>query len=149
MLRRQDHCDLERLASLTLRVGIGNAASRKWATVDQKVTINRSLVGWLALAFLTAFAISLVTGPEETADPWQGIFSRVGVVLATLWLALPKDGSLGKWSEVSLLKLAVILLAIVAFIQAPRKYLPILLAIAAAGRFLRPPGKLRPPRDFA
>ncbi len=117
--------------------------------MDQKVTINRSLVGWLALAFLTGFVISLFTGPKESADVWQGICSRVGVVLGALWLALPKDGTLGKWAEVSVLKLVVIVLVIVAVVRAPRKYLPILLAIAAAGRFLRPPDKLRPPRDFA
>ena len=117
--------------------------------MDQRVTINRSLVGWLALAFLTGFVISLVTGSKDSADVWQGICSRVGVVLGTLWLALPKDGTLGKWAEVSVLKLVVIVLLIVAVVRAPRKYLPILLAIAAAGRFLRPPDKVRPPRDFA
>ncbi len=117
--------------------------------MDQKVTINRSLVGWLALAFLTAFAISLVTGPKDSADPWQGIFSRVGVVLGALWLALPKDGTLGKWAEVSVLKLVVIVALFIAVVRAPRKYLPILLAIGAAARFLRPPDKIRPPRDFA
>ncbi len=116
--------------------------------MDQKVTINRSLVGWLAMAFLAGFVIALVTGPKDSADVWQGICSRVGVVLGALWLALPKDGTLGKWAEVSILKLAVIVLAIVAVVRAPRKYLPILLAIAAAGRFLRPPEKVRPPRDF-
>lgn len=116
--------------------------------MDQKVTINRSLVGWLALAFLTGFAFSLVTGPKDSADPWQGIFSRVGVVLGTLWLALPKDGTLGKWAEVSVLKLVVIVAMFVAVVRAPRKYLPILLAIGAAARFLRPPDKLRPPRQF-
>ena len=117
--------------------------------VDQKVTINRSLVGWLSLAFLTGFVVTLVTGPKDSADVWQGICSRVGVVLGALWLALPKDGTLGKWAEVSLLKLAVIVAMFVAVVRAPRKYLPILLAIGAAARFLRPPDKVRPPRDFA
>lgn len=107
--------------------------------MDQKVTINRSLVGWLALAFLTAFVISLITGPKDSTDPWQGICSRVGVVLGTLWLALPKDGTLGKWAEVSVLKLVVIVAMFIAVVRAPRKYLPILLAIAAAARFLHRP----------
>ena len=119
--------------------------------VDQKVTINRSLVGWLALAFLIGFVITLVTGPKDKADVWQGICSRVGVVLGALWLALPKDGTLGKWAEVSVLKLIVILLIVITAIRSPKRfvpYLPILLAIGAAARFLRPPDKVRPPRDF-
>lgn len=116
--------------------------------MDQKVTINRSLVGWLALAFLTGFVVTFFTGPKDSADLWQGICSRVGVMLGALWLALPKDGSLGKWAEVSLLKLAVIIAMFIAFVRAPRKWLPILLAIGAAARFLRPPEKVRPPRDF-
>lgn len=120
--------------------------------MDQKVTINRSLVGWLALAFLAGFVISLVTGTAEKADVWQGICSRVGVVLGALWLALPKDGSLGKWGEVSILKLIVILLIIVTAVRSPKRfvpYLPILLAVAAASRYLRPPTKTRPPRQFS
>lgn len=116
--------------------------------MDQKVTINRSLVGWLALAFLVGFVISLVT---DQADVWQGICSRVGVVLGALWFALPKDGTLGKWAEVSILKLIVILLIMITAIRSPKKfvpYLPVLLAIAAAARFLRPHDKVRPPREF-
>ena len=116
--------------------------------VDQKVTINRSLVGWLALAFLTGFVITFFTESKDSVDLWQGICSRVGVTLGALWLALPKDGSLGKWAEVSLLKLAVIVVMFIAVVRAPRKYLPILLAIGAVARFLRPPDKVRPPRDF-
>ena len=117
--------------------------------MDQKVTINRSLVGWLSLAFLAGFVISLVTGPKDTADVWQGICSRVGVVLGALWLALPKDGTLGKWAEVSVLKLVMIVAIFIAVVRAPRKYLPLLLAIAAAARFLRPRDQVRPPRDFS
>lgn len=119
--------------------------------MDQKVTINRSLVGWLALAFLAGFVVSLFTGPTDKADVWQGICSRVGVVLGALWLALPKDGTLGKWAEVSILKLIVILLIIITAVRSPKRfvpYLPVLLAIAAAARFLRPSGKVRPPRQF-
>lgn len=116
--------------------------------MDQKVTINRSLVGWLALVFLVGAVIAFITEENETANLAQGICTRVGVVLGALWLALPKDGTLGKWAEVSIAKLVIIILVFVAVVRAPRRYLPILLAIAAAGRFLRPPDKVRPPRDF-
>jgi hypothetical protein len=121
--------------------------------VDQKVTINRRLVGCLALVFLVGAGIMFATEDSSqggSADLWQNILFRVGMVLATFWMALPKDGSLGKWAEeVSMTKLLVIVVAIVMFVRAPRQYLPILLAIAAAARFLRPPEKPRPPRAFS
>ncbi len=115
--------------------------------MNQKVTINRRLVGWLALAFLVGAVISF-TSEGDTVNMWQGICTRVGVVLGTLWLALPKDGTLGKWAEVSMTKLLVIVLALIVVVRAPQRYVPILLAVAAAGRYLRPPEKPRPPREF-
>lgn len=116
--------------------------------MDQKVTINRRLVGWLALAFLAGAVISFTT-EGESVNLWQGICTRVGTLLGALWLALPKDGSLGRWAEMSLLKLLVIVVGLIVVVRAPQRYVPILLAIAAAGRFLRPPEKTRPPRDFS
>ncbi len=101
--------------------------------MDQKVTINRSLVGWLSLAFLAGFVISLVT---DKAMSGRELFSR-RCSARSLWLALPKDGSLGKWSEVSISQADCDLLIIITAVRSPKKfvpYLPILLAIAAAGR---------------
>jgi NhaP-type Na+/H+ or K+/H+ antiporter len=115
--------------------------------VDQKVTINRRLVGYLTLAFL-AGALVAFTQDGDSVNFWQGICTRVGVVLGALWLALPKDGTLGKWAEVSMAKLLVIVLALIVVVRAPQRYAPILLAVVAAGRYLRPPEKPRPPREF-
>lgn len=117
--------------------------------MDQKVTINRRLIGWLALAFLVGAVFAFATEEKEAATLWQGICTRVGVVLGALWLALPKDGTLGKWAKVSMTKLAVIVLALIVVVRAPQRYLPILLAVAAVGRYLRPPEKTRPPREFS
>jgi hypothetical protein len=122
--------------------------------VEQKVTVNRRLVGWLALLFLIGAVASFVVDngdSENSVNLWQSIFTRVGVLLGTLWLALPKDGTLGKWAEMSLLKLTVILVIVIAVVRAPQqllRYLPILLALAAANRFLRPREQTRPPRAF-
>jgi small basic protein len=118
--------------------------------VDQKVTINRSLVGWLALGFLVGAVIAFATEESDTANLALSICARVGVVLGTMWMALPKDGTLGKWAEVSIAKLVVIVVIFVTVVRTPKKflpYLPILLAVAAAGRFLRPRDKVRPPRN--
>lgn len=115
--------------------------------MDQKVTINRRLVGCLALAFLVGAVVSFFR-EGDSVNMWQSICTRVGVVLGALWLALPKDGTLGKWAEVSMTKLLVIVLALIVVVRAPQRYVPILLAVAAAGRYLRPPDKPRPPREF-
>ena len=115
--------------------------------MDQKVTINRRLVGCLALAFLVGAVIAF-TREGDSVNMWQSICTRVGVVLGALWLALPKDGTLGKWAEVSMTKLLVIILALIVVVRAPQRYVPILLAVVAAGRYLRPPDKPRPPREF-
>ncbi len=115
--------------------------------MDQKVTVNRRLVGCLALAFL-AGAVVAFTSEGDSVNLWQGICTRVGVVLGALWLALPKDGTLGKWAEVSMTKLALIVLGLIVVVRAPQRYVPILLAVAAIGRYLRPRDKPRPPREF-
>ena len=120
--------------------------------MDQKVTINRRLVGCLALAFLVGAVVAFtraLTKEDDSVNMWQSICTRVGVVLGALWLALPKDGTLGKWAEVSMTKLLVIVLALIVVVRAPQRYVPILLAVAAAGRYLRPPDKPRPPREFS
>lgn len=122
--------------------------------MEQKVSINRRIVGWLAVLFLIGAAASFLVesgDSENSVNLWQSIFTRVGVLLGTLWLALPKDGTLGNWAEVSPLKLAVILGIVIAVVRAPQhllRYLPVLLALAAVNRFLRPREKLRPPREF-
>lgn len=101
--------------------------------------------------FLIGAVVSFVVEESDSATVAQSICTRVGVLLGTLWLALPKDGALGRWAEVSIAKFAVILLIVVAVVRAPQRllrYLPILLAIAAVGRYLRPRAPQRPPREF-
>lgn len=120
--------------------------------MDQKVTINRTLVGSLALAFLVGFVIASAKDESDSTTLAQSICMRVGVVLGALWLALPKDGTLGRWAEVSIAKLLIIILALIAVVRTPQRFLrflPILLAVAAIGRYLKPRDKVRPPREFS
>ena len=60
-------CDVQARASLSV-------------SENQTVTINRSLVGWLALASLLGAGAAFILETEEITL-WQGVFSRVGLVL--------------------------------------------------------------------
>lgn len=113
----------------------------------QSVTINRTLVGVLAIVCLIG-ACAAFLYEEDDVNMWRGIFTRVGLVLGALWMALPKDGTLGKWANVSLTTLVGVMLAIFMVARNPRQYVPLVLAVAAIGRFLRPREKARPPREF-
>ena len=123
-------------------------SQRAAVSENQKVTINRGLVGWLALASLLGAGASFVFEGEDV-NVWQGIFTRVGIVLTALWMALPKDGTLGNWANVSVTTLIAIVAAIFVVARNPRQSVPVLLAVAAIGRFLRPRDKPRPPREFS
>jgi hypothetical protein len=114
---------------------------------NQTVTVNRTLVGVLAIACLIGAAAAFLY-EDDDVNMWRGIFTRVGLVLTALWMALPKEGTLGKWANVSLTTLIGITLAIFMVARNPRQYVPLMLAVAAVGRFLRPREKARPAREF-
>lgn len=114
---------------------------------NQTVTINRTLVGVLAIACLIGAGAAFLY-EDDDVNMWRGIFTRLGLVLTALWMALPKDGTLGKWANVSLTTLIGIILAVFMVARNPRQYVPLMLAVAAIGRFLRPREKARPPREF-
>ena len=117
--------------------------------MTQPVTINRGLVGCLALGCLIGAAASFVYETEEV-NVWQSAFTRVGIVMTALWMALPRDGRLGSWANVSLSTIIGIVGAIFFVSNKPKQLLtilPILLGVAAIGFFLRPREKQRPPRE--
>ncbi len=114
---------------------------------NQTVTINRAMVGVLAIACLIGAGAAFLY-EDDDVNMWRGIFTRVGLVLTALWMALPKDGTLGKWANVSMTTLIGIMVAIFMIARNPRQYVPLMLAVAAIGRFLRPREKNRPTREF-
>lgn len=113
---------------------------------DQRVTINRPLVGGLALLCIAGAVASFFVEAKDV-NVWQGILTRVSIVLTALWLALPKDGTLGNWASVSVTTLIALVASIFVVARDPKRFLPILLAVAAIARFLRPKEKTRPPRN--
>ncbi len=109
---------------------------------DQQISINRTLVGLIALVCLaTGVAIGFA---DEFANLWCAAFVRVGLVMGAVWVALPSGDREAAWANVSPLTLVAILLFALVFVRRPLVFLPIIVGVAAIGFFVRP--RRRPPR---
>ncbi len=109
---------------------------------DAKVTINRTLVGGLALACLGAAIVIWLVNPSEQF--WRGGFVRVGLVMSAIWIALPTRTRKAAWTDVSPTTFLGLLLVIVAAARFPKAVIPILVVVAVMGFVLRPRSKARP-----
>ena len=107
-----------------------------------KITINRTLVGIIALLCLGSSIALLITQPEE--ELWSGGFMRVGLLMGAFWLALPTGSRAAAWEGVSPATLVGGLLALFAIVRFPKAMIPLLIMVAVMGFFLRPRGKKRP-----
>jgi hypothetical protein len=115
--------------------------------VNQPVPVNRALVGWLAIGCGVMALVMAVTGIEGSAALWQGAFSRVGVVLAAFWLALPSRTRDAAWARIPLWNVAglVLVLLAVARLKVPLKVLlPMAVVFGIGFLLLRPRVKARP-----
>ncbi|MEX0703676.1 MAG: hypothetical protein WD069_16385 [Planctomycetales bacterium] len=104
---------------------------------DNRIAINRLLVGTLALAFLVAGGIVYLGG---ISTGFLGLsLLRIGIVLAALWLALPTRTREAAWARVSPMGLLCLLAAVLA-LTAPRFRIlvPILIVLAIVGFVLKP-----------
>jgi hypothetical protein len=116
---------------------------------DGKITINRTLVGVLAIGCLTAAVAIWIFAPttegEDNWEMWRGAFTRVGLLMSAFWLALPTSGREAAWANVTPSTFFGILLAIVALVRLPLKIVvPVGVLLAIVGAVLRPRPKKRP-----
>ena len=111
----------------------------------EKITINRALVGVLALVCL-GVALAIWIGVPDGLNTWMwvGAFTRVGVVMSAFWLALPSRHREAAWADVSPMTFAGILVALIAAASRPRVVIPILAVVAVLWFVLRPRPKQRP-----
>lgn len=118
---------------------------------QQGVTVNRSLVGLIAIVLICAAGVLAVLAGDGQ-ELWSGACLKVGVVMAAFWLALPsfsRNGDLGQASWTALL-VALGAALIVARTKVPLKIvLPALGVMVVIVRVLRPrnPAPHRPPRS--
>jgi len=117
---------------------------------EGKVTLNRPLVGIIALACVGAFATLYFTGDssaENKNQMWAAAFLRVGLLMGALWLALPGKGKEAAWAKVSTNTLLGLFLAVLGIAWRPRIAIPFLLVLGILALFIKPRTKYRPPRD--
>jgi hypothetical protein len=61
--------------------------------------LKRRLVGLIAIGCFVMAGVLWLSGTDPRANPVLASLPRVGIVLATLWYALPRDGANFVWSR--------------------------------------------------
>ncbi|MFQ5734987.1 MAG: hypothetical protein ACE5KM_23890, partial [Planctomycetaceae bacterium] len=126
---------------------------------DARITVSRPMVGICALICLLGAAGVWVFEPRPAADSehtanaeksqsasstqWsliKGAFTRVGLVMGALWIALPSGR---RRVDVSPKALLVGLVAVVGVVVKPRFFIPLLIVMAVLAKILRPKEKNR------
>lgn len=114
----------------------------------EKITINRTMVGVIALVCVGTSVVLQIHGSEDKqALMATGAFMRVGLVMAALWLALPTKNRPAAWANMSPWVLWGILGLVVMIAARPRialYALPWIIVLTIIGRMLRPRPKHRP-----
>jgi len=114
---------------------------------DGKLTVNRPLVGVIAIVCLcAALGIGLTHSGDESWVLWQSGFTRVGLVMAAFWFALPSPGRQAAWANMSPRTGIAAVMAVVALAVRPKAAIPVLIVLAIVGLLLRPRPKRRPKR---
>lgn len=109
------------------------------------LAIRKLIVGVLALICLTTAVGLWLFSPDAGKNPLTSITTRLGIILAALWLALPNQGENLAWGKV----LPVGLVIIVACVRGGKilmYVIPIALVVGIIATFIRPGPKRRPPR---
>jgi len=108
---------------------------------EQRVEINRTLVGLVTIACFVAAAAIWVFDLEQE-HLWLSGFIRVGLLMGALWLALPSGRRPAAWAHVSPATIPLLLVAIVILIRVPfRIAVLVLVVLVVAALVLRPRGR--------
>jgi hypothetical protein len=103
---------------------------------EQKVPVNRTLVGILAIVCLLAGVI--VGTVDSLENVWCGSFVRVGLLLGAFWIALPARGRGAAWANVSPWWLAGVLGAALLFVRRPKIFFAIIAVVVLAAVVIKP-----------
>lgn len=118
------------------------------------MTVNRTLVGVIALVLLLAAGGLGLWGTDKIQELWAGACLKVGLLMGTFWLALPtltKNRELGRVSWATLLGAILIALIVARTKVSPYVLVTLLAASVLAVRILGPrriSSHSRPKRDF-
>jgi hypothetical protein len=109
------------------------------------LAIRKLIVGVLALICLTTAVGLWLFSDDAGKNPLTAVTTRLGIILAALWLALPNQGETLAWGKV----LPVGLVIIVACVRGGKVLMyaiPIALVVGIIATFIRPGPKRRPPK---
>lgn len=116
----------------------------------EKIPINRTLVGIIALVCLGIYGYLFWIAPEDLfpqQDIATGAFMRVGLLMVAFWLALPTKNREAAWANLPPWLFVAVAVTIVVFATRPKVALLLLLVFGVLGFVLRPRHKKRrPPR---
>jgi hypothetical protein len=117
--------------------------------------VSRTLVGCIAAVLLASAAILTICmdpGASGAAITWRAACTRVGIVMAAFWLALPSKTRPAAWADLNFTSLAAAVLAGLALVRMPFRFiLPTAGVVLVLGLLLRPRPRQRPERrvDYA
>lgn len=123
---------------------------RSSPTAHPQVTINRSLVGQIAVCCLLGSILMMFFPAESNLLMWRGALFRVGVVMAAFWMALPTKGREAAWARVPIWQVAVAALLLVGIARSPSLARWLVPAVLITGIWLlfKKRGQVRSPRDL-
>ncbi|MDB5343123.1 MAG: hypothetical protein JWP89_1500 [Schlesneria sp.] len=99
---------------------------------QQPVTINRTLVGSLALVLLIAAAVLVLTGADGSQGMWAGACLKVGLVMGAFWLALP---SITRHEVLGRMTWGTLIVAIALALAVGRTKVPLKVVLPVAAAF--------------
>jgi len=109
------------------------------------LAIRKLIVGVLALICLATTAGLWIFSADPLKNPVNSVTTRLGIMLAALWLALPNQGENLAWGRM----LPVGLVFIAACVRGGKILIiviPIALFVGIIATFIRPGPKRRPPK---
>jgi hypothetical protein len=111
-------------------------------TAPDDFAIKRRLVGLIAIGCFAMSGVLWLAGSDPRGNPVLASLPRVGIVLATLWYALPRDGANFVWSRA--LAPVLIVIGLMALLRRAAWWiLPASVLVALALVIIRPK---KPPR---
>ncbi|MCY2963949.1 MAG: hypothetical protein NT069_09945 [Planctomycetota bacterium] len=101
---------------------------------------KRLLVGIISLVCLALSALVWIFGADPQSNPVLGSLTRIGIVLGTLWFALPREGENVAWSK-ALVPIVGLVVVIAMMRRASWWLLPAAVVIGIAIVIIRPKKK--------
>jgi len=115
---------------------------------DSPMAVRKLIVGIIALGCLATAAGLWIFDDDPIRNPVASVTMRLGIMLAALWLVLPRQGENLAWEKC--LPAVVAVIVVLSFIRSSWRVLliaiPVAIVVGIAAAFLRPRPKRRPPR---